>query len=115
MTAPALTLFFDGNCPFCAAEMLRLKRRNSAGHLSFVDIAEPGFDPLPLGVTMTDLDRDFHSRTASGKILVGIDSMLAGLYRRFARNRYFFSRWFGYKPIARCENGVCHAHNPFLK
>jgi predicted DCC family thiol-disulfide oxidoreductase YuxK len=139
MTAPALTLYFDGNCPFCASEMRRLKRWNKAGHLAFADVAEPGFDPAPLGVTAADLDRELHSRTASGEILVGIDSMLvaytlvgkgwlvaplrirwlrpvlANLYRRFARNRYRFSRWFGYKPVVRCKDGVCRVGNPFLK
>lgn len=135
---PSLTLYYDGHCPFCAAEMTRLKHWNTAGHLHFVDIAEPGFDPTPLGVTMADLDRELHSRTADGAVLVGIDSMLAAytlvgrgwlvmplrvsflrptlatLYRKFARNRYRFSRWMGYKNIPVCKDGVCHVGNPFL-
>jgi len=139
MTTPALTLYYDGNCPFCASEMSRLMRWNRDGRLAFIDIAESGFDPAPLGVTMADLDRELHGRTACGKMLVGIDSMLAaytlagrgwlvaplriswlrpvlaGLYRRFARNRYRFSRWLGYKPVARCKGGACRVGNPFLE
>jgi predicted DCC family thiol-disulfide oxidoreductase YuxK len=133
-----LTVYFDGNCPFCAAEMARLRNWNHAGRLGFVDIAEPGFDPAVLGVTMADLDRELHSRTAEGTVLVGIDSMLraytlvgkawmvlplrvrplrpmlAWLYRNFARNRYRFSALMGYKPVQRCDGTVCRPGNPFL-
>jgi predicted DCC family thiol-disulfide oxidoreductase YuxK len=139
MNAPALTLFYDGQCPFCAAEMARLRGWNHEGQLGFVDISQPDFDPQSLGVTMAALDRELHSQKSSGEILVGIDSMLAAytlvdkswlvfplrikplrpllanLYRTFARNRYRFSSLLGYKPIARCNDGVCsHTGNPFL-
>ncbi len=134
-----LTLYFDGRCPFCFAEMQRLRRWNKAGHLQFVDIAQPDFDPTPLGVTMVALNRELHSKTADGRILVGIDSMLiaytlvgrgwlvfplrvsllrpllANLYRLFARHRYRISRWLRYKEPLQCHDGVCHAGNPFLK
>lgn len=134
-----LTLYYDGNCPFCLAEMRRLMRWNSAGRLDFVDISTPDFDPAPLGVDMAALDRELHSRTADGRLLVGTDSMLAaytlagrawlvlplrvrilrpllaGLYRSFARNRYRFSRWMGYKPAAHCAGGVCQPVNPFFR
>src|SRR6476646_4420535 len=138
MSSSELTLYFDGNCPFCAAEMKRLRTWNTAGKLEFVDMTDPLFDPALLGVTMADLDRELHSRTASGIMLVGIDSMLAAytlvgkawlvwplriaflrpvltsLYRRFARNRYRFSRLLGYKQVVSCEDGVCRSGNPFL-
>ncbi|MES2102624.1 MAG: DUF393 domain-containing protein [Pseudomonadota bacterium] len=139
MHHPQLTVYFDGNCPFCAAEMARLRRWNNRELLAFIDIAEPGFDPAPLGVDMAALDRELHSRTAQGDILVGIDSMLAAytlagkawlvlplrvkalrpllvnLYRAFARNRYRFSRWMGYQAVAHCEAGVCRSEHPFLR
>lgn len=138
-TTAELTLYYDGNCPFCLAEMRRLMRWNRAGRLDFVDISTADFDPAPLGVDMAALDRELHSRTADGRLLVGIDSMLAaytlagrawlvlplrvrilrpllaGLYRGFARNRYRFSRWMGYKPAGHCEKGVCQPVNPFFR
>lgn len=134
-----LTLYYDGNCPFCLAEMRRLMGWNSAGRLGFVDISMPDFDPELLGVDMAALDRELHSRTADGRLLVGIDSMLtaytlvgrawivlplrvrvlrpllACLYRGFARNRYRLSRWMGYKPVSQCESGVCQPVNPFFR
>lgn len=138
MTAE-LTLYYDGNCQFCLAEMHRLMRWNIASRLDFVDISTPDFDPAPLGVDMAALDRELHGRTADGRLLVGIDSMLAAytlvgrawivwplqvhilrpllasLYRSFARNRYRFSRWMGYQPARQCEEGVCQPVNPFFR
>lgn len=137
MNATLLTLYFDGQCPFCLAEMTRLRGWNAAGRLAFVDIAEPGFDPAFLGVDMAALDRELHSRTDTGDVLVGIDSMLAAytlvgkgwfvlplrvpflrpplayLYRKFARNRYRISALMGYKPIPACKDGVCSTRHPF--
>jgi predicted DCC family thiol-disulfide oxidoreductase YuxK len=138
MSSTELTLYFDGNCPFCATEMARLRSWNRAGKLSFIDIADPGFEPSFLGVDAAALNRELHSRTSSGEILVGIDSMLAAytlvgkgwlvfplrvkllrpllawMYRAFARNRYRFSRWMEYKVVERCVSGACHIGNPFI-
>jgi predicted DCC family thiol-disulfide oxidoreductase YuxK len=138
MKAPELTLFYDGNCPFCLTEMTRLRSWNHADKLGFVDINATGFDPQILGVTMKDLDSQLHSLRRDGCVLVGIDSMLLAytlvnkawlvlplrvkflrpamsyLYRKFARNRYKFSALFGYKKTVRCEEGVCRLEHPFL-
>lgn len=133
----ALTLYFDGTCPFCAMEMQRLRQWDRKGRLAFTDISLPGFDPSHLGATMRELDLQLYSRTGDGRILVGTASMLeaytlAGkgwmvwplrvpvlrdvlswLYRWFARNRYTMSRLLGYKPV--CEAGVCQPLNPFFR
>ncbi len=133
----ALTLYYDGTCPFCAAEMARLRAWDRGGRLAFTDIALPGFDPAHLNASMGDLNLELYSQRADGKVLVGIDSLLAAytlvgrgwlvwplrvpvlrdalawLYRRFARNRYKMSALLGYKAPA-CPDGAC-AINPFLK
>lgn len=139
MRVAELTLFFDGRCHFCCAEIRRLRRWDKAGHLHFVDIAQPDFDPAALGLDLAALNRELHSRTAHGQLLVGIDSMLAAytlvgrgwlvlplrvralrpllanLYRLFARHRYRISHWLGYKTAPHCRDGICRADNPFLK
>ena len=134
----ALTLYYDGNCPFCSSEMQRLRTWDKAGRLAFVDIALAGFDPGLLGASMAQLNRELYSLRADGRVLVGIDSMLAAytlagrawlvlplrvpglrqvcglLYRRFARNRYLMSRLLGYRaPV--CADGACQMRNPFFK
>lgn len=137
--APALTLYFDGRCPFCVKSMRRLRAWDAAGSLAFVDIAEPGFDPAPLGVDMAALNRELHVRTRGGEVLAGIDSMLAaytlvgrgwlvwplrvsllrpalaGFYRWFARHRYAISSRLGMRLPAACDGDTCAIGNPFMK
>jgi predicted DCC family thiol-disulfide oxidoreductase YuxK len=136
---PALTLYFDGRCPFCVASMRKLKAWDRAGRLAFSDIAAPGFDAAALGVNQAALLRELHGRTAAGTLLVGIDCMLAAYtlagqgwrvgplrmralrpvltcaYRWFARHRYAISRALGYRLPPRCDGATCSIGNPFLK
>ncbi|MBC7684031.1 MAG: DUF393 domain-containing protein [Bdellovibrionales bacterium] len=133
----ALTLYYDGNCPFCAREMKRLGGWDRAGRLAFVDVSLPGFDPAQLNATMAQLDAQLYSQTGAGAVLIGTDSMLAAytlvgrgwmvwplrvpllrsvlsyLYRLFARHRYTISRLLGYKSV--CADGVCQPLNPFFR
>lgn len=135
----ALTLYFDGNCPFCATEMARLRQWDRHGALAFVDIAAPSFAPANLGVSAADLDREIHSVNGNGMLLIGIDSVLAAytlvgkawlvwplrirllrpplavLYRCFARNRYRMSRWLGYRAVPDCRDGFCQVDHSFCR
>lgn len=134
----ALTLFFDGQCAFCATEMQRLAGWDRANRLDYVDISQPGFDPSALNASLQELNLEMYSLTADGKVLIGVDSLLAAytlvgkgalvwplrvpllrqlltyLYRLFARNRYKMSDLLGYRAPA-CVAGVCKPGNPFLK
>jgi predicted DCC family thiol-disulfide oxidoreductase YuxK len=136
---PSLTLYFDGLCPFCVKSMHKLMAWNTAGHLAFVDIARPGFDPSALGVDMAALNRELHAETPDGQVLVGIDSMLAAYtlvgrgwrvsplrvrllrpalaasYRWFARHRYGISKRLGYRLPPACDGDTCSIGNPFMK
>jgi predicted DCC family thiol-disulfide oxidoreductase YuxK len=40
----SLTIYYDGECPLCLAEIHFLKSRNKLGLLDFVDVAAPQFD-----------------------------------------------------------------------
>jgi predicted DCC family thiol-disulfide oxidoreductase YuxK len=132
MNAPALTLYYDGNCVFCRNETARLRRWDGAGRLAFADIAAPDFAP-PAGVDLEALNTEMHALTADGRLLVGIDSLLAAytllgrgwmvaplrvrvlrpvfsaLYRSFARNRYRVSALLG---TPACADGVCANKHP---
>ena len=122
MSTPALTLYYDGNCGICRAQMSRLRERDRAGCLAFTDITAPGFSVLETGVSMAALSTEIHARTADGRLLVGIDSLVAiytalgrgwwvaplrwrmlrplfsAMYRALARNRYRLSA---------CADGIC--------
>ncbi len=131
MESSELVLYFDGRCPLCVAEIRRLGARDARHRLAFVDIAKPGFDPAPLGVDLPALNRELHARLPDGRMLTGIDSILAAytllgrdrivwllrvpamravfapLYRRLARNRHAVSHWLGYRAETCCEGGAC--------
>ncbi|OXI43763.1 thiol-disulfide oxidoreductase DCC family protein [Burkholderia aenigmatica] len=131
MDSSELVLYFDGRCPLCVAEINRLGARDTRQRLAFVDIAAPGFDPAPLGVDLPALNRELHARLPDGRMLTGVDSILAAhaltgrrwlvgllrvpvvrralapLYRRFARNRHAVSRWLGYHAEAQCDAATC--------
>jgi predicted DCC family thiol-disulfide oxidoreductase YuxK len=118
----ALTLYYDGNCALCRAQMARLRRLDKAGRLGFIDIAAPDFLPEALGVSRQALGTEIHARTADGRLLAGLDSIIAAhaavgrgwlvaplrigvlrplfaaLYRALARNRYRLSA---------CADGAC--------
>lgn len=135
MGSNELVLYFDGRCPLCVAEIRRLGARNTRHRLAFVDIAEPGFDPAPLGVDLPALNRELHARLPDGRMLTGVESILAAytlvgrgwlvwplrvpavrdalapLYRRFARNRHAVSRWLGYHAEAHCDGPACGIGN----
>lgn len=40
-------MLYDGGCPVCAREVSFLRTLERAPRVNFVDIAKPGFDPLP--------------------------------------------------------------------
>ncbi|MCB4366340.1 DUF393 domain-containing protein [Hydrogenophaga taeniospiralis] len=72
-----LTLYYDGACPLCMAEMSNLMLRNErAQRLRFVDIAAPGF-VAPTGVTRDDLARLLHAQAPDGSWLRGVDTFVA--------------------------------------
>lgn len=45
------TLFYDGACPLCQAEITFLQARNQAGLLRFVDIHSEQYSPEQVGVS----------------------------------------------------------------
>lgn len=112
-----LTLYYDGACPVCLAEMRNLMLRNQrAQRLRFVDIAAPGFEE-PAGVTRDELAGLLHAQAPDGSWLRGVNTFVAmyeavglswvarslsspglqpladRLYPWVARRRYLFPRW----------------------
>lgn len=72
-----LTVYFDGLCVVCAAEIGHYRRRDRAGRIDFVDIAAPGFDAAALGLDPAEVVRVLHAREADGRWLTGVDTFLA--------------------------------------
>lgn len=62
---PALTVYYDGACPLCEAEIRAYKRHLPADRVAFVDVSCLSLSPVP-DRTVSDLRRRFHVRTATG-------------------------------------------------
>jgi predicted DCC family thiol-disulfide oxidoreductase YuxK len=114
-----LTLYYDGRCPLCQAEMLYLQHRDRLGLLNCVDITLNDFDANATGLSCERAMASIHGRMENGEWVTGVAVFAAayervGLrrmawllsrpslqpvlgwgYARFARHRYTLSRWFG--------------------
>lgn len=67
-----LSVYYDGGCPLCRAEIDHYRRCAGADQVSFIDVARAAPAPA-LG---SDLDREdalrrFHVRTADGRLISG--------------------------------------------
>ena len=76
-----LTLFYDGACPLCQAEILFLSGRNQANLLEFVDICSDQFDPQKVGVSCEAALAAMYGQFESGKLIQGI-AVFPEAYRR---------------------------------
>ncbi len=136
-----LTLFFDGHCPVCRAEMHALRARDAAGRLRFDDVRAEGF-ARPAGTTTDDLLAAIHARTGDGRLVAGVQALrlayrAVGLgwlvaptawpllrgpseraYRWFARHRLAMPEWLGLAALglrarsAPCTDATCDLREP---
>jgi predicted DCC family thiol-disulfide oxidoreductase YuxK len=114
-----LTLYYDGRCPLCQAEMLYLQHRDHLGLLNCVDITLNDFDANATGLSCERAMASIHGRMENGEWVTGVavfaaayervglrrmawllsrpslQPLLGWGYARFARHRYTLSRWFG--------------------
>ncbi len=67
-----LTLYYDGKCPLCVAEIEFLQSRNQQGQLGFVDVTESGFEASTHQISCEAAMAQIHGRTAAGDVLVGV-------------------------------------------
>lgn len=68
-----LTLFYDGSCPLCSAEIRNLRLRDTGARLRFVDCSPAGFvSPIP-GSTQADLMQQMHGLGAQGQVLRAVE------------------------------------------
>ncbi|MDN3552882.1 DUF393 domain-containing protein [Halomonas almeriensis] len=69
-----LTLFYDGSCPLCQAEVQHLAKCNTQGRLALVDISAADFAERYPALDAETLDRRLHARDADGQWLTGLDA-----------------------------------------
>ena len=67
---PKSTVYFDGSCPLCRAEIGYYQRKDQDRVFCFVDISETGAVP-PDGITQERAMKRFHVRASDGRVLSG--------------------------------------------
>ena len=67
---PRSTVYYDGSCPLCRAEIGHYRRKDQSGALCFVDVSEP-IAVIPDGLTQQQAMKRFHVRTGRGTIVSG--------------------------------------------
>jgi predicted DCC family thiol-disulfide oxidoreductase YuxK len=88
-----LTLFYDGACPLCQAEIQFLSRRNQARLLDFVDINSEHFDSAKIGISCEQALAAMYGQYESGVLIQGV-TVFSEAYRRadFPFLAWVFSR-----------------------
>lgn len=69
MTAPELTIYFDGSCPLCRREIAMYRDLPASQALQWVDVSAG--QPLGEGLSCEAAMRRFHVREANGRLLSG--------------------------------------------
>lgn len=70
MSDPALTVYHDGSCPLCRAEIGQYRRARGSERIDFVDVSTPGADSGP-DLARRDAMRRFHVRLPTGELRSG--------------------------------------------
>ena len=74
MTAPAeplLTVYYDGACPLCAAEIRLYRRAEGSRRIAWVDVSTEGPADLGSGLTRSAARARFHVRRPDGALVSG--------------------------------------------
>ena len=64
------TVYFDGSCSLCRAEIGYYRREDQDSALCFVDISDTGAMP-PEGITQEHAMKRFHVQAGDGRVLSG--------------------------------------------
>jgi predicted DCC family thiol-disulfide oxidoreductase YuxK len=121
-TEPLLTLYYDGSCPLCRAEIEYMAFKDRQGLLAFVDITTAGSEIERMGLSCERAMQLMQGRLRSGQVIEGVPVFaaayrllglrflawllsrnalqrpLAFLYLAFAKRRHRLSSWLG--PLA---------------
>ncbi|MGY4307572.1 putative DCC family thiol-disulfide oxidoreductase YuxK [Bradyrhizobium sp. USDA 4369] len=80
------TVYYDGSCPLCRAEIGYYSRTDEAGALCFVDVSKADA-AAPDGLSQQEAMQRFHVRAGDGRLLSGAAAFVE-VWRRLPRWRW---------------------------
>ena len=75
-SAPTCSVFYDGQCPLCSAEIALYRGQDKTGALRLIDASAPQAS-LPPGLTRHSAMARFHVLTGDGRLLSGAAALVA--------------------------------------
>jgi predicted DCC family thiol-disulfide oxidoreductase YuxK len=86
-TEPArTTVYFDGSCPLCRAEIGYYRRKDHFGALCFIDVSKTDA-AVPAGLSQQRAMERFHVRAGTGQLLSGATAFVE-VWARLPRWRW---------------------------
>jgi predicted DCC family thiol-disulfide oxidoreductase YuxK len=120
-----LTVFYDGACRLCIAQVKKFQRKDAGKRMIFVDVSGHDFDAKQFGLEGQPLRKYLHVKDAAGSVARGVDAfswmwracgqnvlgMFVGLpvVNQLAKVLYTLVSRFRYRLFGKNEN-VCGAH-----
>ncbi len=69
----SVTVFYDGSCPLCTAEIAVYRHCTGAATVSFIDVSAIETDTIATGLDKTTALKRFHVRGADGTLVSGAE------------------------------------------
>lgn len=128
-TMMKLRIFYDANCPLCAAEMRQLTHDDTLAQIELQDINAADFVTRFSHIDKVYANQILHGETSDGRLLLGLDVTAAAwsivgtktwvkwlrlplikpvadwCYLKFAKHRYRISFWLTGQ--SRCDQNQC--------
>lgn len=115
-----LTIYYDGDCPLCLAEILFLKQHNQKGLLDFVSLQD--LDASCHEINCELALKTIHARLGEQTIIVGpevfyqayqrTDLRLINYLLSFRVIRFFYAKFYGL--FAKYRHQIASVIGPFL-
>ena len=95
-----LTVFYDGFCPLCSAEINQLRTYDHDGKIAFEDIHAPDFVKRYPYIDQVEANRILHGQLGNGDMIYGLDVTYQA-WKAVGKHRWLaILRWPGIKLLA---------------
>ncbi len=95
-----LTVFYDGFCPLCSAEINQLRAYDGDNKIAFEDIHAPDFVKRYPYIDQVEANRILHGQLSNGDMIYGLDVTYQA-WKAVGKHRWLaILRWPGIKLLA---------------